>query len=202
MHIIYPVVLEIRAELSKFPRWLKFDLLSQNNSLARGAGSLCSFSPIGTRELTLMGRESMFVAPQPSSHTNTCLFETRIKPDTEVHTLLDRSQMLLWPCRHQQAHKGWFPSLTYPSVFSALSNPYTLTQEFGFPVFGEPWGAPEESDRSLGISLSLVTTRKSEKSKVKTHTGKLKPTCMSTGENDRRVVTIPTQQNSPEQSAF
>lgn len=47
----------------------------------------------------------------------------------------------------------------------------------------------------MGISLCLVITHKSEKSKFKTHAGKLKPTCMSTGENDRKVATTPIQQN-------
>lgn len=149
-------VLEMTAELSKFPRWLNSDLQSQNNFPTIGrAGLVCSFSSISTTKLTLtVGRNPYLWLPKPSSHTSTCLLRTRNKPATERCThLFDCCQMLPYSWQTPtSSQRVWFPSPTYPSVFSALSNPYTLTPESGCPEFGESWGAPEES---MGISLCL-----------------------------------------------
>ena len=61
-------------------------------------------------------------------------------------------------------------------------------------------GVPQK--RVAHEDLRPVITRKSEKSKVCTPAGKLKPTRMSTGESDSKAITTPLQQSFPEKSSF
>lgn len=142
--------------------------------------------------------------PKPSSHTNTCLFRIRIKPETErgAHTCQTAAKCCYALDRHQQAHKGFdFQSQTYSSVFSSPEQSLCSHSRIWLPRIWRTLRCPR-GEWSTGISLCLVVPSKLEKSKVKTHTSKLKPAFMSTGENDRKVITMPNQQNFPEQSSF
>lgn len=130
---------------------------------------VCSFSLISITELTLVGRESIFVAPQTFFAYKYLLVQDKnLAWDRErcIH-LLDCCQMLLraWQTP-TSSQRMWFPSPTYLSVFFSPGQSLYTHSRVWLRRIWRTLGCPR-GEWSMGISLCLVITRKSEKSKLR-----------------------------------